>query len=138
MGYVAGRIASLATSMIPVLQPASSASLQTQAASLQPVQVRMLGSRPKQPLPQSTMIGELKLTSLKARLAQVGVQAELVGEGVLICGAAAKKGASADALEDSVAVRKTGRGRVELEGSISDIYYKVRKEIYALHALVAA
>ncbi|EIW61467.1 uncharacterized protein TRAVEDRAFT_162694 [Trametes versicolor FP-101664 SS1] len=138
VGYVAGRIASLATSMIPVLQPASSASLQTQAASLQPVQVRMLGSRPKQPLPQSTMIGELKLTSLKARLAQVGVQAELVGEGVLICGAAAKKGASADALEDSVAVRKTGRGRVELEGSISDIYYKVRKEIYALHALVAA
>ncbi|KAI0368067.1 hypothetical protein BV20DRAFT_969649 [Pilatotrama ljubarskyi] len=138
VGYVAGRISSLATSTIPVLLPASSASIQSQVATQQPLQPRMLGSRPKQPLPQSTMIGELKLTALKARLAQVGIQAELVGEGVLICGAAARRGATAESLEDSVAVRKTGRGRVELEGSVSDIYYRVRKEIYALHALVAA
>ncbi|KAI0772039.1 beta-lactamase-like protein [Trametes elegans] len=138
VGYVAGRISSLATSTIPVLEPVSSASLQLKTASQQPVRARMLGSRPTQILPQSTMIGELKLTALKARLAQVGVQAELVGEGVLICGAAARRGTTADSLEDSVAVRKTGRGRVELEGSVSDIYYKVRKEVYALHALVAA
>lgn len=87
-------------------------------------------------LPQSTMIGELKLTALKARLAAVGVQAELVGEGVLICGAAAKRGG--DSLGDSVAVKKTGRGKVELEGAVSDVYYIVRREIYGLHALVAA
>ncbi|KAI9001367.1 beta-lactamase-like protein [Trametes punicea] len=138
VGYVAGRVSSLATSTIPVLEPASSSSLPTRTGSQEPVRARMLGSMPMRTLPQSTMIGELKLTALKARLAQVGIQAELVGEGVLICGAAAKRGASSDSLEDSVAVRKTGRGRVELEGSVSDIYYRVRKEIYALHALVAA
>ena len=84
------------------------------------------------------MIGELKLTALKQRPASIGVQAELIGEGVLICGAAAKRGSTSDSLEDSVAVRKTARGRVELEGAISDVYYTVRKEIYGLHALVAA
>lgn len=98
----------------------------------------MLGSRPRATLPQSTMIGELKLTALKQRLASIGVQAELIGEGVLICGAAAKRGSSSDSLEDSVAVRKTARGHVELEGAVSDVYYTVRKEIYGLHALVAA
>lgn len=84
------------------------------------------------------MIGELKLTALKARLATVGVQAELVGEGILLCGAAAKRGASSDSLEDSVSVRKTARGKVELEGAVSEVYYTVRREIYNLHALVAA
>lgn len=84
------------------------------------------------------MIGELKLTALKARLASVGVQAELVGEGVLICGAGAKKNHASDTLEDSVAVRKTARGKVELEGNVSEVYYIVRREIYNLHALVAA
>ena len=99
----------------------------------------MLGARPTRSLPQSTMIGELKLTALKTRLAAVGVQAELVGEGVLICGAAAKKGSGAwDALEDSVAVKKTAKGKVELEGAVSDVYYKVRQEVYSMHALVAA
>ena len=82
------------------------------------------------------MIGELKLTALKARLAKVGVQAELIGEGVLICGPA-KRGSS-EAVEHTVAVKKTTRGRVEVEGTISDVYYVVRKEIYNLHALVAA
>lgn len=84
------------------------------------------------------MIGELKLTSLKARLTAVGVQAELVGEGVLICGAAPKKSGPSEILENSVAVRKTARGKVELEGTVSEVYYIVRKEIYNLYALVAA
>lgn len=84
------------------------------------------------------MIGELKLTALKARLASVGVQAELIGEGVLICGAAAKRGGTLESLEDSVAVKKTARGKVELEGAVSEVYYKVRKEVYNLHALIAA
>ncbi len=84
------------------------------------------------------MIGELKLTALKSRLASVGVQAELIGEGVLVCGAAAKRGPTTDRLGESVAVRKTGKGHVELEGNVSEVYYIVRKEIYNLHALVAA
>jgi len=84
------------------------------------------------------MIGELKLTALKSRLATVGVQAELIGEGVLICGAGAKKNQVSETLEESVAVRKTAQGQVELEGNVSDVYYTVRREIYNLHALVAA
>ncbi|PCH41479.1 cleavage and polyadenylation specificity factor subunit [Wolfiporia cocos MD-104 SS10] len=135
VGYVTGRIASLASSTIPVLEPAS---IQADVTTMKPARGRMLGSRPVRSLPQSTMIGELKLTALKSRLASVGVHAELIGEGVLICGAAAKRGSSSDSLEDSVAVKKTTRGRVELEGSVSDVYYIVRREIYNLHALVAA
>jgi cleavage and polyadenylation specificity factor subunit 2 len=84
------------------------------------------------------MIGELKLTALKARLASIGVQAELIGEGVLICGAGAKRSSTAETLEESVAVRKTAKGKVELEGNVSEVYYTVRREIYNLHALVAA
>ncbi|KAJ7904700.1 beta-lactamase-like protein [Mycena olivaceomarginata] len=99
---------------------------------------RMLGSRPTVNLPNSTMIGELKLTVLKARLASIGVPAELIGEGVLICGSAAGRTGGSDAMEDSVAVRKTASGKVELEGGASPVYYTVRKEIYNLHALVAA
>lgn len=132
-----GRVASLATSTIPILEPIVSPTIRANSAD-STSRGRILGSRPTRSLPQSTMIGELKLTALKSRLAAVGVQAELVGEGVLVCGAAAKKGGSWDSLEDSVAVKKTGRGKVELEGAVSDIYYKVRQEVYNLHALVAA
>lgn len=136
VGYVTGRIANLATSTIPVLEPVSSTVAQPQPG--RQLRGKILGSRPTAALPQSTMIGELKLTALKTRLAAVGVQAELIGEGVLICGAAAKRGSTSDSLEDSVAVRKTARGKVELEGAVSKVYYTVRKEIYNLHALVAA
>ena len=84
------------------------------------------------------MIGELKLTALKARLASIGVHAELIGEGVLVCGPGAKPGSTQDELEETVAVKKLARGKVELEGNVSDIYYTVRREIYNLHALVGA
>ena len=96
---------------------------------------RTLGARPTRRLPNSTMIGELKLTSLKHKLASVGIQAELVGEGVLICGL--RSGELGD-LSECVAVRKTAKGKVEVEGSVNEVYYKVRREIYGLHALVAA
>ena len=94
---------------------------------------RVLGARPSQRLPSSTLIGELKLTALKARLAAIGIRAEFAGEGVLVCGITPEGD-----LASSVAVRKAARGHVELEGAVSDVYYKVRKEIYGLHALVAA
>ena len=129
-----GRISSTAGSTIPVLEPLGTRLPEKVARNDQ--RPRMLGSRPTRTLPQSTMIGELKLTALKTRLAKVGVQAELIGEGVLICGPA-KRGSS-ESVEHTVAVKKTTRGRVELEGTISDVYYVVRKEIYNLHALVAA
>ena len=76
---------------------------------------------------------DLKLTALRGRLGALGIPAEFAGEGVLVCGAFAE-GPEAD---DVVAVRKLGRGRVMIEGGVSDVYYSVRREIYALHAIVA-
>ena len=80
------------------------------------------------------MIGDLKLTSLKARLATVGVQTEFAGEGILLC-----RGKDYSENDRSiVSVKKLADGKVELEGTVSDVYYTVRKAIYELHALVAA
>ena len=77
------------------------------------------------------MIGELKLTTLKSRLASVGVQAELVG-GILIC---STSGSSPEGLGGHVAVRKLAKGKVEMEGNISEVYYiDVRRGIYPLSA----
>jgi len=138
VGYVTGRVVAHANATIPTLDPVSSAPTQNNAVTnAQDERQRILGSRPSMTLPRSTMIGELKLTALKARLAAIGVQAELVGEGVLICGASGKH-ASSEVPAEAVAVRKTARGRVELEGHVSEVYYLVRREIYNLHALVAA
>ncbi|KAL1735967.1 beta-lactamase-like protein [Schizophyllum commune] len=136
VGYITGRVVMHATTLLPTLEPAAKTAA---AATRLPLRApRVLGSRPAAQLPCSTMIGELKLTALKARLAQVGVHAELVGEGVLICGVTHRKGDGADPLAESVAVRKTARGNVEMEGNVSETYYAVRKEIYNLHALVSA
>lgn len=167
VGYVTGRIAITASSTVPILQPLSNAptspSTTTSTSTVPtvpstkpeqpqdesspspmplrtlPDRPRPIGSLPTLRLPHSTMIGELKLTALKSRLASIGIQSELVGEGVLICGTKGGGGLSlGESLGESVAVRKVGRGRVELEGGVSDVYFRVRKEIYGLHALVAA
>ncbi|TFK55437.1 hypothetical protein OE88DRAFT_1651747 [Heliocybe sulcata] len=142
VGYVTGRITIHAGSTIPTLEQASSnASTRSNVAQkLVSTGHRTLGARSQLTLPHSTMIGELKLTALKSRLTSVGIAAELVGEGVLMCGKRRGGGRVDNALgmEDMVAVRKTARGKVELEGSASEVYYTVRKEIYGLHALVAA
>lgn len=135
LAHVTGRVVIHTNSTVPVLEPSEIFKPSTsQTSESMP---RVLGSRPAAIIPRSTLIGELKLTALKSRLAEQGVQAELIGEGVLVC-APAKKGSSANFLEESVAVRKTARGKIELEGSVSDTYYTVRREIYKLHALVAA
>lgn len=55
-----------------------------------------------------------------------------------MCGTGSKGSDGTISLADSVAVRKTGKGQLALEGNISNVYYVVRKEIYGLHALVAA
>lgn len=94
-----------------------------------------LGSRSPTKLPHSTMIGDLKLTALKARLSSVGVRTEFAGEGVLLC---RDKNSDVDTENSIVAVRKMADGKVELEGSVTDVYYVVRRAIYDLHALVAA
>ncbi len=78
------------------------------------------------------MIGDLKLTTLRSKLTTLGISAEFAGEGLLVCSG----GGSGD-LEQTVAVRKTGRGKISVEGATGDVYFTVRKEIYALHAVVA-
>ena len=80
------------------------------------------------------MIGDLKLTALKAWLANMSVHTEFAGEGVLLC----RNEADDPATDEVVAVRKKADGKVELEGNVTDVYYTVRKGIYELHALVAA
>jgi len=78
------------------------------------------------------MIGDLKLTALRTRLTALGLSAEFAGEGVLVC-----SGGGVGEMEQTVAVRKTGRGRISVEGSTGDVYFTIRKEIYALHAVVS-
>ncbi|KAL4076148.1 beta-lactamase-like protein [Scleroderma citrinum] len=139
VGYITGRVTNHFSLNIPILEPTgSSVPSDTAHTRIAVPSDRIFGSRVAQPLPRSTMIGELKLTALKARLASIGIPAELIGEGVLICGAGARRDQSSDDIMETVAVRKTGRGKVELEGNVSDVYYIVRKEIYGLHALIAA
>ncbi|KAG6337224.1 hypothetical protein ID866_1854 [Astraeus odoratus] len=139
IGYVTGRVTNHFSLNIPILEPAGSSVSSDTATARTVVQPdRIFGARIAQPLPRSTMIGELKLTALKARLASIGIPAELIGEGVLICGAGARRDQSSDSIEETVAVKKTEKGKVELEGNVCDVYYIVRREIYSLHALIAA
>ena len=58
------------------------------------------------------------------------IGAEFVGEGVLVCRDAT------GGVEDIVAVRKTGRGKVRVEGDACEIFYTAQDAIYQLHALV--
>ena len=136
----------LATSVVPVLEPYTPSPQTVASTKTAPTLSarRLLGARSPAELPKSMMIGDLKLTALKARLSAIGVQAELVGEGVLICGAMEGRrlgvGSSAaqSDLDKNVAVRKTARGKVEIEGTVSDVYYIVRREVYGMYAVVAA
>ncbi|TFY83336.1 hypothetical protein EWM64_g677 [Hericium alpestre] len=82
VGYVTGRIVGTDSSVIPTLEPAAAVSSDATTLAAQPG-AKILGARPLQRLPHSTMIGELKLTALKTRLAAVGVYAELVGYAVV-------------------------------------------------------
>ena len=47
-------------------------------------------------------------------------------------------GASGPSRDEFVAVKKSGRGQVVLEGAPSGVYYTVRQEVYGLHAVVIA
>ncbi|CAE6531277.1 unnamed protein product [Rhizoctonia solani] len=128
IGFVHGRVTGNANSTVPALEPTMLVSSTGDSENMSTLDVRPVLS-----LPWSTMIGDLRLTALKTRLGVLGIAAEFIGEGVLVCGTR-----TSGTLEDVVAVRKTARGQVVVEGSISDVYYTVRREVYDLHALVAA
>lgn len=68
-------------------------------------------------------------------MAKVGIAAELAGEGVLVCGDV-KEDSMDEEEGEMVAVRKMEGGRIEVEGGTGEIYYRVRKEVYGLHAMV--
>ena len=132
VGFVTGQITAHATSAIPVLEPVANVPIARGSIS----KPRALGMRPITRLPQSTMIGDLKLTVLKSRLAAEGVHTEFAGEGVLLC--RSRDSENSSSASDLVAVKKLTDGKVEMEGSVSDVYYTVRRTIYNLHALVSA
>ena len=90
-------------------------------------------------LPHSTLIGDLRLTVLKLRLARLGVSAEFAGEGILLCSRADPLGENAmDVDEEVVVVRKAGHDKAIIEGSPSELYYNVRKAVYGLHAVISS
>ncbi|KAG0257052.1 cleavage and polyadenylation specificity factor subunit 2 [Mortierella polycephala] len=71
-------------------------------------------------------VGDLKLTEFKNRiLKQAGIEAEFMGEGVLVCNGV-------------VAIRKVDQtGQILLEGSpMSNDYYEVRKLLYKQFAIL--
>ena len=83
------------------------------------------------------MIGDLKLTALKSRLARCGIQADFAGEGILVCRNKEINAEDSGIANVTVSVKKKAQGRIAIEGSVSDVYYIVRREVYKLHAVIA-
>ncbi|KAG8918663.1 hypothetical protein FRC01_001733 [Tulasnella sp. 417] len=132
MAFLSGKVSAHGSSSLPVLEPLSSTS-QPLRLSAAPEEDEAKSTRfSVAPLPRTTMIGDLKLAALRSRLTALGLSAEFAGEGVLLC-----SGGGVGDLEQTVAVKKTGRGRISVEGSTGDVYFTVRDEIYALHAVVS-
>ena len=67
-------------------------------------------------------INELKLSDFKQVLIRNGIQAEFYG-GVLHC-------------NNLVAVRRNEAGRIHLEGTLCDDYFKVRELLYEQYAII--
>ncbi|KIO32800.1 hypothetical protein M407DRAFT_211516 [Tulasnella calospora MUT 4182] len=131
MAFLSGKVPARGSSSIPVLEPLSSTSHPLRLATPQEDEAKNTRFSVA-PLPRTTMIGDLKLAALRSRLTALGLSAEFAGEGVLLC-----SGGGVGDLEQTVAVKKTGRGKISVEGSTGDVYFTVRDEIYALHAVVS-
>ncbi|KAK4684802.1 cleavage and polyadenylation specificity factor subunit 2, partial [Tremellales sp. Uapishka_1] len=110
-------------------EPESSPDPQPEA---KPLPSRTPQNRNPSILPSSLFVGDLRLTTLKSRLASIGVPAEFAGEGILICG----PGVSGGGGKGIVAIRKIGEGQVVLEGAVGKSYFLVRKELYKSFAQV--
>ena len=131
IGFVKGRITIPPHTGVPLLEPLRLAGRQVNESEGEDNRVALESLKPKgTSLPRAMMVGDLKLTALKSRLNGLGIGAEFAGEGVLVCRA------TTDSVEDTVAVRKTGRGEVRVEGGACEMFYTVRDAIYQLHALV--
>lgn len=69
------------------------------------------------------LVGDIKLAELKKKLIAHGHKAEFRAEGVLVC-------------DDKVAVRKTGEGRLTIEGGVSSEFYETKSVVRNLLAIV--
>ncbi|CAG5091170.1 Oidioi.mRNA.OKI2018_I69.PAR.g12898.t1.cds [Oikopleura dioica] len=67
-------------------------------------------------------INDTKLTDLKSKLIEMGMQAEFIG-GNLVC-------------NEKVSIKKSANGVIQVEGALSEEYFIVRKEVYANYAIV--
>ncbi|KAF6032669.1 CPSF2 [Bugula neritina] len=76
----------------------------------------------KIPPHKAIFFNEPKLSDLKQVMMKAGFQAEF-NKGVLV-------------VDDKIAVRKTVAGIIQLEGCISEEYYKVRSLLYDQYAIV--
>ncbi|MBW0487789.1 hypothetical protein O181_027504 [Austropuccinia psidii MF-1] len=107
--------------------------------------------------PNSTIfIGDLKLASLKAHLVGLDIPAEFAAEGVLVCGPVSMshyyklmkpkfikiKPEEMDSVESTqlvggrVAVTKTAKGQITIEGSVGITFKIVRDAVYSLHTRI--
>ncbi|KAL5009373.1 hypothetical protein ScPMuIL_014954 [Solemya velum] len=71
---------------------------------------------------KAVFINEPKLSDFKLVLLQEGFQAEFIG-GVLIC-------------NNQVAVRRNEAGRIQLEGTVCEDYFRIRTLLYQQYAIV--
>ena len=72
---------------------------------------------------RSAFVGDLKLTDFKIALASAGVAAEFRG-GALVCA------------EGTVCVRKSAESEnLQVEGALSDAFYRVRDILYASYQI---
>jgi cleavage and polyadenylation specificity factor subunit 2 len=134
VGYIVGKVDNHVSSSIPILRPLAAPKIETNSQESQEG-----GNEFLKALPQTTLIGDLRLTTLKTQLVKLGLSAEFAGEGVLVCSTGKTKGNDVmDVDTDVVAVRKRGKERLLVEGAPSDVYYTVRQAVYNLHAVVSA
>jgi len=84
--------------------------------TLRPISADVIDSR------LTLFINELKLSDFKQVLIRNGIQAEFYG-GVLHC-------------NNLVAVRRNEAGRIHLEGTLCDDYFKVRELLYEQYAII--
>lgn len=134
VSYIIGKVDNHVSSSIPILRPLAAPKVEADSPNTPEGSNDFLKA-----LPQTTLIGDLRLTTLKTQLVELGISAEFAGEGVLVCSTGKFKGDDAmDVDTDVVAVRKRGKESLLVEGAPSDVYYTVRQAVYNLHAVVSA
>ncbi|KAF9906283.1 cleavage and polyadenylation specificity factor subunit 2 [Linnemannia zychae] len=117
-----GALALSSTDISVTTAPSTAISVQQQQLQQQQQQQLEMLAREHQPV----FVGDIRLTEFKNRvLKQAGIEAEFMGEGVLVCNGV-------------VAVRKVEEtGQILLEGSpMSNDYYEVRRLLYSQFALL--